>query len=146
MKSGLIFHDIKMEIPVKTGVIVRYYGELMYVIYDAPYCWLYFVGKVKYKIEAAMQYVLDNLPESFVRCNRSVILNLCYYKEYRMISSEVVMEDDMVFSLSRLNTHKFNAMRINMPYISLPYTCCYTCEKECENKPIFSRRKNIKHQ
>jgi len=44
MKSKIIFHDLKMEILVETGVIARYYGELMYIIYDAPYCWLYFTG------------------------------------------------------------------------------------------------------
>ena len=36
MTQKIVFHDQKMEIPIKNGADARYYGELMYVIYDAP--------------------------------------------------------------------------------------------------------------
>ena len=144
VKSKIIFHDLKMEISVKNGVVARYYGELMYIMYDAPYCWLYFADNTKYKIEATMRYLIDNLPEAFIRCNRSVILNVCYYREYRITLSEVVMDDNRVFTLSRFNSLRFNAMRTSLPRISPPCANCYTCTDECESRSVFCRRKKMK--
>ena len=42
MTSKIVFHDQKMEIVVENGADARYYSEMMYVIYDAPYCNLHF--------------------------------------------------------------------------------------------------------
>ncbi len=94
MKSKIIFHDLKMEIPDDTKIITRFYGELMYIIYDAPYCYMHFTGTQKYKVDVTLQDMMDNLPEVFVRCNRSIVLNVCYYKEYDMNLSTIIMDDN----------------------------------------------------
>ena len=143
MKSKIIFHDLKMEILVETGIIARYYGELMYVIYDAPYCWLHFTGKNRYRVVVTMKKLMDNLPNaSFFRCKRSTIFNVCYYKEYVMAKSMVVMEDGREFKLTRRNILNFNAMRNDISRISPPCTTCYTCtNKKCESRVTFCRQK-----
>ena len=66
MKSKIAFHDLKMEIAEGTKVVSRFYGELMYIIYDAPYCRLYFNDTQKYQVKIALQFMSDNLPISFV--------------------------------------------------------------------------------
>ena len=63
MKSKIYFYDRKMLIPVKNGTITRYYGELMYIIFNKPYCELYFSGDTKYMIESSLQYMIENLPK-----------------------------------------------------------------------------------
>ena len=143
MKSKIVFHDLKMEIRIETGVISRYYGELMYIIYDAPYCWLYFTGRNRYRIIVTMKSLMNNLPEaSFVRCKRSVILNVCYYKEYDHTKSMVIMEDDREFKLTQPNIMKFNTIRNKIPHNSPPCPRCYTCtEEKCESRMIFRQWK-----
>jgi len=51
MKSKIVFYDQKMEIPTVSGFVVCNYDDLMYVIYDAPYCWLHFTENKKYKLD-----------------------------------------------------------------------------------------------
>ena len=90
MKYQILFHERKMGIAINTGVVFRHYGELMYVIFDKPYCVLYFTGSAKYKIEIPLQYIEDNLPEGiFMKCKRSAILNIFYCKEFKKISCSI---------------------------------------------------------
>jgi len=143
MKSKIVFHDLKMEIRIETGVIARYYGELMYIVYDAPFCWLHFTGKNRYRVVVTMKSLMANLPDaSFFRCKRSVILNVCYYKEYNHTQSMVVMEDGREFKLTRINNVKFNKIRNNLPYHSPPCSRCYTCtDEKCESRVVFYSQK-----
>ena len=112
MKSEIAFHELKMYIPVKTGFVSQNYGELMYVVYDAPYCCLHFTGKKKYKVEVPLHYMLKNLPQNdFFQCNRAVIINIGCCKEFNRIDGVIKMEDDMEFSLARRRAKDFNIMR-----------------------------------
>ena len=132
MKSKIVFHDLKMEIHVETGIIARYYSELMYIVHDAPYSWLYFTGRNRYRVCVSLQKMMSNLPEAlFMKCRRSVIINVCYYKEYDLAKSMVVMEDGREFFLTEFNVLEFNAKRGNMRFFS-------PCEK-CEARMNFCR-------
>ena len=143
MKPKIIFQDLKMEFIDRTKVVARYYGELMYIIYDAPFCWLHFTDDKKYRVGIALQYMIDNLPIAFIRCNRSVILNVCYYKEYDFNSLKVQMYNDWEFKLSRRNVKRFNAVRFKLPRISPPCSKCYICTAEtCETMSFFCRKKS----
>ena len=114
MKSVIVFHDRKMEILVKTGIVVRHYDELMYIVYDAPYCWLHFNDK-KYMVETSLQLFMGNLPQGdFFQCNRSVIINTRYYKEYIRADALIVMEDHSEFDLARRRVMAFNRIRSNL--------------------------------
>ena len=124
MMSKIVFYDQKMEITVKNGMVVYCYGELMYVIYDAPYCYLYFADKTKYFIQVSLQYLMDNLPETtFFRCNRSAIINVGYYKGFRT-KPPVVVIDDKEFNLSRSNVKDFIRMKNNFIRTSSVSTQC----------------------
>ena len=137
----MLFHDLKIEIAVKNGLVARYYSELMYVAYDAPYCWLYFADQTKYKVESTLKFLLDNLPDAFLRCNRSTIINVFYYKEYSQQLAEIVMDDKKVFTLSRRSAPVFNAKRVYLSSHSLPVNNGYSCMGSCEIKSVFCRRK-----
>ena len=143
MKSKISFCDRKMVIPVETGVDVRYYGELMYIIFDKPYCWLHFTENTKYKVEVTLKDMMDNLPkEVFMKCKRSAILNLCYCKVFRKKPPVIVMDDGEKFMLSRQNVQDFRRMTNILPRISPPCHTCYTCRNDkCENRVIFYQKK-----
>ena len=120
MKSQIVFYDRKIEIPTETGFVVRNYDELIYIVYDAPYCWLYFAGSKKYKEEVTLRYMMEHLPEgTFFECNRSVILNIHHCKEYRKDKATVVMENDMAFSLARRRVKDFYKMIYHLHQVTL---------------------------
>ena len=141
MKSKIVFHDLKMEILDDATTVARYYGELMYVIYEAPWCWLHFVDKTQYRVEVTLQYMMDNLPPAFVQCNRSVLLNLCYYREVDYILLMVRMDDGKEFNLARRRMKAFKETKNNLRRISPPCPSCYVCtHKECESRVTFCKR------
>jgi DNA-binding LytR/AlgR family response regulator len=146
MKSKILFHDLKMQIPVGTGEVARYYSELMYVIYDASYCRLHFADKSKYTVEVSLQHMLDNLPESvFFLCNRSVILNTCYYREYQLSPPMIKMDDETVFSLSRRKISEFKKMKNKLARISPPCPGCNAYKNEaCKSSEVSCRPKKAR--
>ena len=146
MKSKITFYDRKMAIPVETGIDARYYGELMYIIFDKPYCWLHFTGNTKYRVETTLQYMMNNLPKAaFIKCRRSAILNLCYFKSFRKLPQTIVMDDGATFKLSKQNVLDFKVMMSRLSRISPPCPVCYTCtNEECASRIVFCQRKNKK--
>jgi len=146
MAQKIVFHDQKMEISVKNGADARYYGELMCIVYDAPFCKLHFADNTDYTVETSLQSIIDNLPEApFFKCDRSVVINICYYKGYRLNPSVIVIDGGKEFKLSRRNVNDFiKKMKNNLPRISPPCPKCYTCKiEECENRILFVRRKTL---
>ena len=63
MKRKIVFHDLKVQIYDNNSVFVRFYGELMYIVFDKPYCIFYFTGDQKRRVEVNLHDVFDNLPE-----------------------------------------------------------------------------------
>ena len=107
MKRRIIFHDLKMDIPVTTGYVARYYDELMYIIYDAPFCLLYFVDK-QLRVEASLQSMINNLPKKiFFECSRPVIIHVDHCKEFNRTEAVVVMDDGRKFKISRRRIKDF---------------------------------------
>ena len=92
MKSKIAFLDRKMAISTETGIVFRLYDDLMYILFDKPYCLLHFTGNNKYMVHVSLKHMMDNLPKgAFMKCKRSAILNVHCCKEFRKISSKVVM-------------------------------------------------------
>ena len=142
MKYRILFHERKMEIAISTGLVFRYYGELMYIIFDKPYCVLHFTGNTKYRVEATMQYVWDKLPDGmFLKCKRSAILNIFYCREFKKIPRLLIMEDGMEIKLSQRNVSDFKYMTGNFGLSNTfkpPCGGCYNCIIEkCEKKCDF---------
>ena len=112
MKSKIEYHDQKMNIPVETGFVVRVpkqYDELKYVVYEAPYCWMYFDDN-KYQIDATLQSISENLPVgTFFQCNRSTLINLdrCKRSKKSKYKIAIVMDDDTEHELSRRRKKDF---------------------------------------
>ena len=51
IKSKIVFHDLKMEIILKSGFVARYYSELMYIVYSNLFCTFHFADNEKYTVE-----------------------------------------------------------------------------------------------
>ena len=143
MKYPILFYDRNMVIPTNKGHVTHYYGELMYVILEKPYCILHFAENLKYSVEVALQHIIDHLPKTaFVKCKRSAIVNLCYHKALIKNTREIVMVNSVKFKLSKQNILEVFSTINNLPIISPPCPNCYTCRRdECENQIVFCRQK-----
>jgi len=123
MNPKIVFYDQKIEIILKTGFVTYHYRKLMYVVYRDLYCTLHFVDNEKYTVETTLKEIEDNMPEAtFARCNRKTIVNLYHCKRYDRTISEIQMDDNVIFTLSRRNKTDFKAKRKNLPRIS---SCTY---------------------
>ena len=100
-------------------------------------------GIPKYVIDVSLQHIMDNLPDAaFIKCKRSVIINICYYRSYRKNPPMVVMDDGQKFNLSKKNMIEFEMMTKRIPRISPPCKACYSCtDIDCESQVVFCRRK-----
>lgn len=140
MKTKITFHDQKIEISDGKREVVFYYNELKYLHYDAPFCWLHFTDKSKYKVEASLQFMEVSLPSSyFFRCNRSIILNICYYKGLILSPPSIILQDGNKFPLSRRKVDAFRSMKKNPPRIPPPCAECDACkERYCANRNFIN--------
>ena len=142
MKSKILFYDRKALIQTETGYAAYYYGDLMYIVFDKPYCKFHFIDGVVCKIEISLQYLLDNLPAAFTKCKRSTIVNLCYIKNFRTKNPpKIIMVDNVGFKLSKQNVQEFELKISNMPRISPPCPACNDCmDVKCKSQVAFCRR------
>ena len=136
-----------MEIRDKARKEIRYYGELMYVKFDKPYCDLFFTKKRKYTVESTLKHLMDKLPEAaFLICKRSAVINLCYIRVIDRNPPMVEMEDVAILELSDKNLKDLERMRSRLNDIAPPCPICYPCkEHSCESQMLFCKRKNIWH-
>ena len=139
MKQKISFYDRKMIIPVKNGTDARYYGDLMFVLFDKPDCILHFADGEKYKVEVALKHVMEHLPKGvFLKCKRSAILNLCHFKQFRKKPPMITMNDGAKFSLTKQNAQEFMLIIDQLTRFSPPCPICYTCRHEnCKNRTLF---------
>ena len=148
MKAKILFYDRKMGIPDKGVITPHYYGDLMYIQVDKPYCDLYFTGNIKYHIEVTLKEMIENLPKAgFLLCKRSAVVNLCYIKCFNLKNNppKIVMNDDTIFMLSKKNKIEVEEMLKSTPRISPPCDPCYTCsDDKCESQIVFCRRKELR--
>ena len=142
MKTEIVFCNKKMLISAKSGKVKRFYGELMYIKYEKPYCVFHFKEGPKYWIEVPLQYMIDNLPDAtFLVCKRSAILNLIYFKNFTANPPMIEMLDGEKFKLSKQNALKFNEMLSQLPQLSPLCPICYPCKNEtCKSQALFCRR------
>ena len=121
MKSKILFHDQKIEIPYKNGFVASNYNELMYIIYEVIECELHFITPKKLNnrdiikcinVEISLEQMLNNLPNDiFFQCNRKTIINISCCKEYDWKQSTIVMDDGSTFRLSRRRLTQFKKHR-----------------------------------
>ena len=135
-----------MEIKTYNGVVARYYSDLMYVKYEDPYCWLFFADDDKYKVEVSIKYLFENLPQKpFFRCNRTSIINICYYAEFDKYLSQLIMDDGTKFELSFRKDEKFKTQKADLKRISPPCPLCVSCKNEkCSDFWLFCLSSNQK--
>ena len=110
-----------MNIIVNNDENARYYSDLMYVKYINSYCWLHFAGGAKYKVDIPVSELLKNLPKKpFFQCNRTDVINLCYFESYEEESSMVALEDGTKFNLTIRRTPDFKRKKAELKRISPP--------------------------
>ena len=148
MKSKIKFCRRKFVIPIKSGEVALYYSNLMYAIYENPYCWLHFSGGEKYMVEVSVTELLKNLPiKPFFQCNRTDIINLCYYGSYEEEPSMVVLEDGTKFSLSIRRKPDFKKKKAELKRISpLCHPSSDSKNERCPDFGLFCSDSDRKEQ
>ena len=139
MKSKIVFHDLKMEIPIKNGEAVFYYGDLMYVVCDKPFCYLHFVNEETiYSVEISLKRLFENLPQKvFFQCNRQNIINICHYKRYTVKPPEIVMNNGNKVPLSYRKIAAFKNLKSNLQHV------LQSSAENCPNCLFFFRSAKI---
>ena len=139
MKQKVKFFRRKIEIPTPRGGVVRFYSDLMYVKYEDPYCWLYFVNGEKFKADITLKDLLKGLPaQPFFQSSRKVIVNLCFYTDYYDKPGAIIMQDGETLELSVRNLPHFHKQKNSLKRISTPCQPCLCCESEtCSDHRLF---------
>ena len=145
MKPKIVFYDRNLSIPDKSKCKIFYYGELMYIKFDKPYCIFYFTKKRIHWIKVSLKEIADKLPEAvFLKCQRSVIINLCYLKGFDKNPLMVEMVDGTKFELTKQNRVELDLMLGRLKDIAPPCPICYPClEDKCERQALFCKRLNV---
>ena len=140
MKPKVEFYRSKIVMPTKNGEVAHYYNDLMYIKYKDSYCWLFFSGGEKYTVDISLAELLKKLPQKpFFRCNRTEVVNLCYYSEFIENPAVVILEDGSEFSLSVRSNKGFKKKKDNLRYYSPPCRNCSDCKKgSCRDYWLFS--------
>ena len=146
MNPKISFKDRKMVIFTATGPVSQFYGDLMYIIFDKPDCLLHFSDDIIYRVEVPMKYIMEHLPEApFIKCRRSTIVNLCYFKSINKFSLELTMNNNEKIKLTKQNVNAIISKVGYLPRISPPCSICYSCDDvECDTQMVFCRRKEKK--
>ena len=131
MKSKIKFYRRKIVIPVENGEEARYYSDLMYASFLKPHCLLHFSDGAEYQVKISVRTLLKHLPEKpFFQCNRTDIINLCYYEKHDSEKQRLILQGGYKFGLSvRCNT-KFGKKKAYMQCLSPPCPKCIDCNKE----------------
>ncbi|MDR2233850.1 MAG: LytTR family transcriptional regulator [Tannerella sp.] len=140
MNDPIKFYRSKLTLTTQQGNIAYYYNELMYVIYENAYCWLYFSDGKSYNVDVPLKYIMENIPQQpFFKCNRKEIINLCYYKEYQEYPSTVVLENEKTFKLSARNITPFKKKKAGLYRLSPLCPKCYDCPENetCSDFQMF---------
>ena len=148
MKTLITFYDRKMAIFAESEINARFYGNLMYIKFDKPHCWLYFTENEKFKVEIPLKEMTDNLPKAgFMKCKRSAVVNICYFKKLIGHSRTIEMNDGTTFKLSKQDVNDFRQLLKRTPRISPPCTDCNSCTNDnCESQIVFCRRIETKQK
>ena len=146
MSSQIVYYDRKMVIPFKSRSEICYYGQLMYIQFSKPYCILHVTNNKPYWIDVPLKEIENKLPEAaFLKCKRSVIINLCYLKSINRKPPEVEMVDGAKFDLSKQNLLDLEWMMSRLQDIAPPCPVCYPClEDTCKSQAPFCKRYNVR--
>ena len=143
MKTKIEFYDLQMLIFRKSEKVTHYYGELMYIRYEKPYCHLFFADKHNSWIEMSITTLMDYLPDSvFLMCKRSTIVNLCYFKRLTYDPLTIEMSDGEKFAISKANALDFNLMIETIQELSPSCPDCFACKPDCKKQPLYCRQNN----
>ncbi|MDR1666496.1 MAG: LytTR family transcriptional regulator [Bacteroidales bacterium] len=121
--DSIVFHELKMDISVRRGGRMYYYTDVLYVVYEKPYCVIYCKDEKKCLVYMPLGTMQSNLPGMFFRCNRSVIVNLCKIARYDYGKKpEITMENGQKFALAHrrkaeFKKHKTGITRITVPHV-----------------------------
>lgn len=141
MKPEIIYYHLKMRIDTGETLSYYQYSEIVCFVYEKPYCAMYCQKNDEQKkilLHTTLAGIEEKLPEVFFRCNRKVIINMSYLREYNKINYVLEMRDGSCYSLSRRRVMDFGAKEQKLARISPLCPQCYSCTRYCEGRDNLS--------
>jgi DNA-binding LytR/AlgR family response regulator len=125
----IIFHKFKVEIIEESKGYIYYYGDILYITYNKPYCKIFCLGRGKsHMLHYSLNILLKILPPVFFRCERSVIINLARMKKYDFTSMKITMEDDHILPLANRKKNDFIKLKTSITNLTAPFQDCFSCD------------------
>jgi DNA-binding LytR/AlgR family response regulator len=133
MTMEIIFHEYKIEIPIDSRKYkILYYADIVYIVYDNPYCSVYCVDNKHYMVSYSLSKFIKILPPIFYQCNKFVIINMSRISEYSLQGegNTIIMDNEHVFSLSRRKKKEFLILKNSVLRLTPPFEQCLKCSQE----------------
>jgi hypothetical protein len=141
MNYNITFYRWGIELDSKHETHFYFYSEIMYVIYDTPYCFIHCLNngiQEKYTLKTSLKKFASNFPAVFFQNNQRNIINTYYLRS--IFENKIVMSDGKLFGLSRRHVSELKEHKIMLEKI--PCNCIFcniygkNCSAEmCENRP-----------
>jgi DNA-binding LytR/AlgR family response regulator len=77
-KNKIIFHNEAMVIEENIRIIRVMYKDIVSIVCDAPYLKLFTIDRKELLVYYCLEELANDLPTTFVLCNRSTIINLMH--------------------------------------------------------------------
>lgn len=106
---------------------IYYYADILYIIYDKPYCKIYCTGNTNHYISYSLRKILEVFPAVFFQCEKSTIVNLSKIKSYNYLNMQIVMEDDRILPLSNRRKKNFITVKNSIIRLTAPFQICFPC-------------------
>jgi hypothetical protein len=141
MNVNIVFYRWGVELSSKHETHFYFYSEIMYVIYDTPYCYVYCLNTgilEKYTLKVSLKKIASDFPAIFFQISQNSIINTYYIRS--IVENITVMNDGKPFELPRrhvseLKQHKIMAEKIPCGCIFCNIYGKNGCTEICENRP-----------
>jgi hypothetical protein len=141
MNVNIVFYRWGVELSSKCETHFYFYNEIMYIVYDPPYCSVYCLNtgiQKKYLMKVSLKKIAPELPAIFFRISQNSIINTHYIRS--IIENKTVMSDGKLFELPRRHASELKQYKIMLNKI--PCRCIFCsiygkndCPEICENRP-----------
>jgi DNA-binding LytR/AlgR family response regulator len=122
----LVFADDKMIIQEPYRIENVCYKDIICFQYEMPYIIILKVDGKEHFVKKSISGIVEMLPNNFLLCNRTTIVNLLYVKKINL-KTDIVMTNERMYSLSRSRRKDFMTIFLNVRSQKIICRKCDVC-------------------
>ncbi len=134
--KSVIFNKNNIGIKYGSSWNFHFYSEICSVYIDCSYTVIKLENTKTYYTNIGIKYFENSLPETFIKCNRSAIINFSYLKtiENKKKNLFITLINGDEYSISRSCKKKFSSPNLYLKDIEYPCDKCLYCTKKSKCK------------